>query len=106
MTVDITRRRLLQAAGATVAAGYVTSEAGVAEATPAPAVVTYAVPDGIPQGSTFEVEVRAGGGRWTPVATYSVDLKLIDAQTGAGQLLKSSLAYFDFAGSVQVRVKY
>ncbi|MGZ0147750.1 glycosyl hydrolase family 28 protein [Kribbella sp. WER1] len=107
MTLDITRRRLLQAAGATVAAGYVTTEAGAASAaTVPPAVATYAVPDGIPRGSTFQMEVRAGGGRWTPVATYSVDLKLIDAQTGAGQILTSSLAYFDFAGSVQVRVKY
>ncbi|HEY3557579.1 MAG TPA: glycosyl hydrolase family 28 protein [Kribbella sp.] len=108
MTSDITRRRLLQAAGATVAAGYVASEAGSAAATPAPApaLVSYPIPDGIAQASTFAVEVRTAAGRWTPVPTYSVNLKLINAQTGAGQILKSSLAYFDFAGSVQVRVRY
>ncbi|TDW84205.1 putative Ig domain-containing protein [Kribbella pratensis] len=108
MTADLTRRRLLQAAGATVAAGYVTSAAGTATATPAPAppLVTYPIPAGIAQASTFEVKVRTAAGGWTPVPTYSVNLKQINATTGAGQVLKSSMAYFDFADSVEVRVRY
>ena len=96
MNSDITRRRLLQATGATIAAGYVTTQASTATATAAvPAVVTYPIPDGIAQATTFEVKVRTPRGRWQPVATYSVNLKQINATTGAGQVLKSSLAYFD-----------
>ncbi len=109
MTTDITRRRLLQAAGATIAASYVTTQAGTATATPAPDVpplVTYPIPDGIAQATTFEVKVRTAAGPWTPVATYSVNLKQINATTGSGQILKSSLAYFDFSGSVEVWVRY
>jgi hypothetical protein len=106
MTADLTRRRLLQAAGATVAAAYVSSATETASASPAPSLITYPIPAGIPQASTFEVSVRSAQGRWTPVPTYSVDLKQIDATTGAGELLKSSLAYFDFTGSVQVRVRH
>jgi hypothetical protein len=108
MTADLTRRRLLQAAGATVAAGYITSEGGIATAAPAPVppLVTYPIPAGIAQASTFEVKVRTAAGAWTAVPTYSVNLKQINATTGAGQVLKSSMAYFDFAGSVQVWVRY
>jgi len=109
VTTDITRRRLLQAAGATIAASYVTTQAGTATATPAPDVpplVTYPIPDGIAQATTFEVKVRTAAGPWTPVATYSVNLKQINATTGSGQILKSSLAYFDFSGSVEVWVRY
>jgi hypothetical protein len=109
MTTDITRRRLLQATGATIAAGYITTQAGTATATPAPDVpplVTYPIPDGITQATTFEVKVRTAAGQWTPVSTYSVNLKQINATTGSGQVLKSSLAYFDFSGSVEVWVRY
>ncbi|HWD81885.1 MAG TPA: glycosyl hydrolase family 28 protein [Kribbella sp.] len=110
MTADITRRRLLQAAGASVAAAYVTSEAATATAAAvvpaAPTLVTYPIPAGIAQATTFEVKVRTAPGPWTPVATYSVNLKQINATTGAGQILKSSLAYFDFTGSVEVWVRY
>lgn len=108
MTADLTRRRLLQAAGATVAAGYITTGADIATATPAPVppLVTYPIPAGIAQASTFEVKVRTAAGAWTTVPTYSVNLKEINATTGAGQVLKSSMAYFDFAQSVEVRVKY
>ena len=104
MNSDITRRRLLQATGATIAAGYVTTQASTATA--APAVVTYPIPDGIAQATTFEVKVRTPRGRWQPVATYSVNLKQINATTGAGQVLKSSLAYFDVDGAVEVMVRY
>jgi hypothetical protein len=109
MTSDITRRRLLQATGATIAAGYVTTQAGTATATPAadvPPLVTYPIPDGIAKATTFDVKVRTAPGPWTSVATYSVNLKQINATTGSGQVLKSSLAYFDFAGSVEVMVRY
>src|SRR5204862_6535296 len=51
MTSDITRRRLLQATGATIAAGYVTTQAGTATATPAPEVPPL-VTNPIPYGNT------------------------------------------------------
>ncbi|MEV0283015.1 putative Ig domain-containing protein [Kribbella sp. NPDC050820] len=107
MTAELTRRRLLQATGATVAAGYVTTQAATATAeTKAPRLKTYPIPDGIAQATTFDVKVRTGPGPWQPVPTYSVNLKIINAQTGSGQIQKSSLAYFDFAGPVEVMVTY
>ncbi|MFI5694413.1 putative Ig domain-containing protein [Kribbella sp. NPDC051586] len=109
MTGELTRRHLLQAAGATLAAGYLTTEAATAEAvTPAkaPRLVTYPIPDGITQASTFDVKVRTGAGPWQSLSTYDVDLKQIDATTGRGEIHKSSLGYFDFAGRVEVKVTY
>lgn len=107
MPADLTRRRLLQATGATVAAGYVTTQADSADAVAtAPRVVTYPIPTGIAQADSFDVRVRTPHGTWQPVSTYSVDLKVINAQTGAGEIKKSSLAYFDFAGTVEVMVTY
>ncbi|WP_328993382.1 glycosyl hydrolase family 28 protein [Kribbella sp. NBC_01245] len=109
MSGDLTRRRLLQATGATIAAGYLTTQASAADATTAaapPLVVTYPIPDGIAQGATFDVKVRTPQGKWQPVSTYSVNLKMINAKTGAGEIKKSSLAYFDFAGTVEVMVTY
>ena len=109
MTTDLTRRRLLQAAGATVAAGYVTTQATAATAATdakVPLLKTYPIPAGIAQATTFEVNVRTAPGPWQPLSTYSVNLKLINAQTGAGQVQKSSLAYFDVAGPVEVMVTY
>lgn len=109
-SADITRRRLLQGAGATIAASYLTSQASTASAaaaaTTAPQLVTYPIPDGIPQASTFDVRVRTTNGKWQPLSTYSVNLKMINARTGAGEIKKSSLAYFDFAGPVEVMVTY
>ncbi len=107
MSSDLTRRRLLQMTGATIAAGYLTSQASPAGAvTAAPRVVTYPIPDGIAQAGTFEVRVRTPHGKWQPVSTYSVNLKVINATTGAGEIKKSSLGYFDFAGPVEVMVTY
>jgi len=105
--MDITRRRLLQATGAAVAAGYVTSQASAAEAsTVAEQLVTYPIPDGIAQGTTFEVKVRTPHGQWQRLSTYSVNLKIINAKTGSGEIRKSSFASFDFSGTVEVMVTY
>jgi hypothetical protein len=116
MTAELTRRRILQAAGAGVAAGYVTSQAATAGAAPASStstadakaarLKTYPIPAGIAQATTFQVKVRTAPGPWQPLPTYSVNLKMINAKTGSGQMLKSSLAYFDFAGQVEVMVTY
>ena len=105
MTGELTRRRLLQAAGATVAAGYLTTQTATAE-TKVPRLKTYPIPAGIAQATTFEVKVRTAPGPWQSVSTYSVNLKEINAKTGSGKILKSSMAYFDFAGPVEVMVTY
>jgi hypothetical protein len=104
---DVSRRRLLQAAGATVAAGFLTSQASTAQASSTAArLVTYPIPDGIAKNPNFEIQVRTSPGPWQRLSTYSVNLKLINASTGAGGIRKSSFAYFDFSGSVEVMVTY
>jgi hypothetical protein len=108
MTGELTRRRLLQAAGATVAAGYLTTQTSAAAVTETEVAQlrTYPIPAGIALATTFDVKVRTGPGPWQSVSTYSVNLKEINAKTGSGKILKSSMAYFDFAGPVEVMVTY
>lgn len=102
---DITRRRLLQAAGAGVAASYVTSQANTATASGS-RLVTYPVPAGIATNPNFQIQVRTPQGAWRPLEAYRVTLKRIDETTGRGLVSASSFAYFDFRGSVEVKVTY
>jgi len=112
-TRNLSRRTLLQAAGATAVAGYAASMPSTARAAASTGdsdldsdLTVYPVPDGIAQGASFDVKVRTPQGRWQRLSTYSANLKIINANTGAGEIKKSSLAYFDFSGTVEVMVTY
>ncbi|MFJ2608611.1 glycosyl hydrolase family 28 protein [Streptomyces sp. NPDC087425] len=109
MPLPLSRRATLQAAGATALAGYLTNATATAAeaATAAPRrLVTYPIPDGAPTYDSYLVKVRTQGGRWQKLGTYLATLNLINTTTGAGQSQSSSLAYFDFAGTVEVEVTY
>ena len=106
----MSRRALLYAAGAGVAAGAALSMSSTAQAQDAPVasdqLVTYPIPDGVTQNTSFTVRVRTPGGHWQPVSAYLVTLEVIDTTTGHGQVQNSSMAYFDFVGGVEVSVTY
>lgn len=115
MNRPLRRRTVIQAAGAALVAGHGVQLAGDAHAAGTPAkgsgttankVVTHPKLEGVPVNPAFGVRVRPVGGRWQAVNTYGVTLSLIDAITGANSFPVSTMAAFDFSGTVEVEVKY
>ncbi|OAH13668.1 Ig domain-containing protein [Streptomyces jeddahensis] len=105
----LTRRTLIQAAGATAAAySLIGAAAGTARADDTPAsadkLVVYPIPSGVPTNSSFSVKARTPGGEWQTVQVYRARAKQIDANTGSGPVFNSSVATFDFDGTVEVAV--
>ncbi|MDQ0956334.1 hypothetical protein QFZ66_000212 [Streptomyces sp. B4I13] len=105
----LSRRTLLQAAGATAAAySLIGAAAGAASAEDtigAPdKLVVYPIPSGVPTNSSFSVKARTTGGEWQTVPVYRARAKMIDANTGSGPVYNSSVATFDFDGTVEVAV--
>ena len=66
-------------------------------------LVTYPAPQGAELNNDFDISVRTPGGQWQHVDAYAwkVD-KLVNCRHTA---MKSSVAYFDFEGTVEVEVK-
>jgi hypothetical protein len=65
-------------------------------------IVVYPAPEGCALNTDFTVRVRAPGGEWQPLPTYLVQ---VDAVTGTAHAPRnSSLASFDFAGTVEIAV--
>jgi hypothetical protein len=66
------------------------------------AVTVYPAPDGAELNDAFSLEVRQNGGTWQPVDIYSVKVdEVVDARH---TVRPTSMAYFDFDGTVDVRV--
>jgi hypothetical protein len=105
----LSRRTLLQAAGATAAAysliGAAAGSARADDTTGAPdKLVVYPIPSGVPTNSSYSVKARTPGGAWQTVPVYRARAKQIDANTGGGPVFNSSVATFDFDGTVEVAV--
>ncbi|MEV0634399.1 glycosyl hydrolase family 28 protein [Streptomyces sp. NPDC050619] len=108
-STGLSRRTVLQAAGATVAAySLIGGAAGTARAADGPAstdkLVVYPIPSGVPTNSSYSVKARTAGGEWQTVPVYRSRAKQIDANTGSGPVFNSSVATFDFTGTVEVAV--
>lgn len=70
-------------------------------------VVTYPAGNDVPVINDFKVSVRqSGSSEWLPVATYPVTLQEVKKLDGRVKCTNkiASMAYFDFDGSVDVRV--
>lgn len=65
-------------------------------------VITYPAPQGVEQKHDFTVCVREPGKEWQILDTYAV--KVDEVRGTSHQVEKASLAYFDFAGEVEVSV--
>ncbi|MGW5664062.1 glycosyl hydrolase family 28 protein [Streptomyces sp. NPDC003758] len=105
----MTRRTVLQAAGAAAAAySLIGAAAGTARADDTPAstdkLVIYPIPSGVPTNLSYSVKARTPGGDWQTVPVYRARAKQIDANTGSGPVFNSSVAMFDFQGTVEVAV--
>lgn len=109
MSAFMSRRTALRTAGAAALAGPLIGRTGTARAADDAAdaaLVTYPVPNGAPVNDGFIVKVRTPRRRWQRLGVYLATLNLINTTTGAGQTQNSSMAYFDFTGSVEVSVTY
>lgn len=68
----------------------------------AASLVTYPAPEGAPLNDDFRVRVRLAGGEWQRVDTYLWKVDRVEA--GRHTAEPSSVAYFDFGGTVEVEV--
>lgn len=105
----LSRRTLLQAAGATAAAYSLLGVAtGTASADDGPEaadrLVVYPVPTGLPLNTSFSVKARTPGGAWQSVPVLRVRTKTINEKTGSGVVRSSSVANLDFHGTVEIQV--
>ncbi|MBA2950135.1 glycosyl hydrolase family 28 protein [Streptomyces himalayensis] len=113
MNSSLSRRSALTAAGAVAASA--TGLVGVARgATPAAEasdaagdrVVVHPTLPQVPLNTAFTVKVRPAGGTWQTLDVYRVRLALINPITARNEAPLSSMAAFDFSGTVEVEVTY
>ncbi|KAL7940449.1 pectin lyase fold/virulence factor [Trichoderma barbatum] len=67
---------------------------------------TYPIPTNVPVATSFDVEVRSLGGKWKKIDTYRTTHNEVNFTTGGSIRHTSSMAYFDFNGTVEIRAKY
>lgn len=67
-------------------------------------LVVHALPEGVPTHDSFTVQVRVPGGEWLAVPVLRALVRVLDVATGEAAVPNSSVARFDFAGTVQVAV--
>ncbi|KAH7176953.1 pectin lyase fold/virulence factor [Dactylonectria macrodidyma] len=77
-----------------------------APATGSNKIVTYPVPTGVSVANSFEVKIRTPGGKWQNVTTYQPTVAQINTTTGSRAVFASSMAYFDFNGTVEISATY
>lgn len=73
--------------------------------TPQGKLSVYSRPTQIPTKDSFIVAVRTNR-TWVPVDIYLAKLSQVNTTTGSGQVHDTSVAYFDFNGTVEVKVTY
>lgn len=71
-----------------------------------PQLRTYPRPSGMPTKASYSVMVRSPKTNWTPVDIYLTKLGQVNTTTGSGMVQESSLAYFDFSNTVEVKVTF
>ncbi|MFF8968979.1 glycosyl hydrolase family 28 protein [Streptomyces sp. NPDC014995] len=115
MSSSMSRRTTLQAAGAVAVAGLAGSVVGATQAAAAPQQKTSAAADivvshptlpQVPLNNAFTVKVRPAGGSWQRLDVYLAKLSQIDPVSGSNRFQNSSVAMFDFSGTVEVEVTY
>lgn len=66
-------------------------------------VTVYPAPEGAALNNSFSVDVREPGGTWKPLSVYEV--KVDEVKNARHNVRKSSMAYFDFDGKAEIRVR-
>jgi hypothetical protein len=89
--------------GSSLLACLTASTALCADETPDNRMTAYPAPEGFALNSDFTIKVRTPAGHWQEVATYLVK---VDEVTSSHTPQDSSLAYFDFDGTVDVSITF
>lgn len=76
----------------------------IVSAITAATLTTYPAPAGAPLNHDFSVRVRAAEGTWQTVDSYSWNVDRTD--NGRHRIEKTSVAYFDFEGTVDIEVTW
>ncbi|OQE30205.1 hypothetical protein PENFLA_c003G09395 [Penicillium flavigenum] len=80
---------------------------GWAENTNGQTIVTYPIPSGITQRTTFKTTVSPSGqDKWKSVVAYQATVAEVNITTGSFIYHDTSVAYFDFSAPVDVSVEY
>lgn len=66
-------------------------------------VVTSKAPAGVELKHDFEVQIRAEGGEWHALDCYAI--KANHVENAKGEVIKTSVAKFEFDGKVEIQVK-
>ncbi|EMT72084.1 hypothetical protein FOC4_g10003934 [Fusarium odoratissimum] len=74
--------------------------------TPQGFLQTWPIPDGVPIATSFDVKARVPGGKWEKIETYQPVHSEVNFTTGGSIKHNSSLAYFDFNGTVEIQARY
>ncbi|ENH70180.1 hypothetical protein FOC1_g10004166 [Fusarium oxysporum f. sp. cubense race 1] len=74
--------------------------------TPQGFLQTWPIPDGVPIATSFYVKARVPGGKWEKIETYQPVHNEVNFTTGGSIKHNSSLAYFDFNGTVEIQARY
>jgi hypothetical protein len=72
-------------------------------------VVIYPIPSGMPTIDSYTIQVKPGGaprGQYQSVGVYHTLFAEANTTSGGGILHNSSVACFDFSGSVDLSIKY
>jgi hypothetical protein len=72
-------------------------------------VVIYPIPSGMPTIDSYTIQVKPSGaprGQYQSVGAYHTLFSEVNTTSGGGILHNSSVAYFDFSGSVDLSIKY
>lgn len=69
-------------------------------------IVVYPFPKGMQDNTAYSIEVQSGGGPVYSVDAYLATVGQANTTSGAGDTYDTSVAYFDFCGSVDVTIKY
>ncbi|KFZ00546.1 hypothetical protein V500_01025 [Pseudogymnoascus sp. VKM F-4518 (FW-2643)] len=69
-------------------------------------IITYPIPAGVTTNPAFNISVKYPSGRWMDLQSYMVSLNEVNVTNGGSIGHSSSMAYFDFSGSVEVSVTY
>ncbi|KAF5989562.1 endo-polygalacturonase [Fusarium bulbicola] len=67
---------------------------------------TWPIPDGVPIANSFDVKARIPGGKWEEIDIFQPVLNEVNFTTGSSIKHNSSLAYFDFNGTVEIQARY
>nr|RBQ96732.1 hypothetical protein FVER53263_13484 [Fusarium verticillioides] len=74
--------------------------------TPRGFLQTWPIPEGVAVATSFDVKARVPGGEWEKIGTYQPVLNKVNFTTGGSIKHNSSLAYFDFNGTVEIQARY